>query len=108
VWFTPAFGGSVANRCLLYYEHSSNLLRLIDDAGTAWLPGTPGTAGTLQNSQCSINVGATTVVSSGNNVTLSIPMTFTPSFAGAKQVWMYALGSTASSGWQQRGTWTVQ
>src|SRR5206468_9994640 len=42
VWFTPAFGGSAANSCMLYYEQAGNLLRLINDAGTAWLAGTPG------------------------------------------------------------------
>jgi hypothetical protein len=36
-----------------------------------------------------------------------LPMTFSAAFAGAKNTYMYAGGSTANSGWQTMGTWTV-
>ena len=106
IWFTPSFGASAANTCMLYYNQAANQLNLLNDAGTAWTPATPGAGATLQNSQCSVNLSSTTVTPSGNNLTISLPLTFKAGFAGAKQVWMYAAGSTLNSGWQQLGSWT--
>ena len=54
-----------------------------------------------------MNVGAASATPSGNNLTLSVPVTFKPPFTGAKQVWMYATGTTGNSGWLNKGTWTV-
>ena len=107
VWFTPVFSNSSTNTCLLYYSRAMNALNLLNDAGNTWMPMMPGTAGTLQNSQCSLDLSATTIAPSGNNLTLSIPVSFKAGYAGAKQVWMYAGGTSANSGWQQLGTWTA-
>jgi hypothetical protein len=93
---------------MLYYSRATNVLNLLNDAGTAWTSMTVGAAGTLQNSQCSVDLSQTTGTPSGNNLTLSLPVTFKPAYAGAKQVWMFAAGGAGSSGWQQRGSWTVQ
>jgi len=70
------------------------------------IAGTPGANAILQNSQCSVSLSVTTVTPAGNNFTVSVPLTFTAAFAGAKQVWMYAAGSTANSGCHQLGSWT--
>jgi uncharacterized repeat protein (TIGR01451 family) len=65
-------------------------------------------AGTLSNSQCSINAGTATVTTSGTNLTLNLPVTFTAAYAGAKGIDMYAAGSgAANSGWQLMGSWDV-
>ena len=42
VWFNASFGTSSANSCMVYYDRGAGTLYLINDAGTAWLPGTPG------------------------------------------------------------------
>jgi uncharacterized repeat protein (TIGR01451 family) len=109
VWFTANFSsGSAANSCMVYYARAANQLYFLNDAGTAWSPPVaPGAAVTLSNSQCSINVAAASVTPSGTNLTLSLPVTFMPPYAGAKSTYMYAAGSTANSGWQALGTWTV-
>ena len=39
----------------------------------------PG-GGTIENSQCSISLSTTTLSSSGNDLTLTVPLTFTPAF----------------------------
>ena len=104
----PSNFGPLSNSCLLEYATAANQLYLYNDAGTAWLaPATVGAAGTLSNSQCSINMAAATVTKSGTNLTLNLPMTFTAAYAGAKNTYMYAGGSIANSGWQTMGTWTV-
>ena len=105
-WFTPTFSGG-ANSCMLYYNRSANVLNLLNDGGSAWITATPGTAGTLQNSQCSVDLSTTTAAPSGNNLTLSLAMTFKAAYTGAKQVWMYAAGGGGNSGWHQIGAWTV-
>jgi hypothetical protein len=106
-WFSASLGNTTSS-CLLYYQPSTNQVNLLNDAGTAWTAATPGEAGTLQNSQCSLNLAATSVVPNGYTLTLGLAMTFHPSYAGAKNIYMYAAdGSGANSGWQQMGTWTV-
>jgi hypothetical protein len=107
VWFTANFSGSSANSCMLYYVPGTNQLNLLNNAGSAWMPGTRGTSGTLSNSQCSVNLAASTVTSSGTDLTLNLPMTFTSAYSGAKSTYMYAAGSNANSGWQNLGSWTV-
>jgi hypothetical protein len=85
-----------------------NTLYLHNDGDTVSTPATLGTAGSLSNSQCSLNVGASTVSGSGNNLTLNVVLTFTPAFAGTKSVYMAAINSSnVFSGWAAKGTWTA-
>ncbi|MGP0075876.1 MAG: hypothetical protein ACLPWF_28500, partial [Bryobacteraceae bacterium] len=78
-----------------------------NDGGTL-LTAVPGAATTLQNSQCSLNVESTSVVLSGNNLTLNLAMTFQASYAGVQNIYMYAADvSGSNTGWIRRGTWTV-
>jgi len=108
IYFTATFVNPAANSCLVWYNPAANQINLIQNGGTTWFTATPGTATTLQNSQCSLNVAATTVTMSGNTLTLNLAMTFLPAYAGAKDIYMYAADvSGANSGWQQLGTWTV-
>lgn len=108
VWFNATLASSSANSCLVHYNRSTARLHLINDAGSTWLQGTPGTSGTLQNSQCAIALGSTSASLSGNTLTLNLAVTFRPSYAGGKNIYMYAAnGANVNSGWQTRGTWTV-
>jgi uncharacterized repeat protein (TIGR01451 family) len=108
VWFNATFS-TAANSCMVYYDRAATTLYLINDAGTQWLPGTPGSGGTLQNSQCSISLATTSVVLASNTLTLNLAMTFKPAYAGAKNVYMYgADAGGTNSAWQTHGTWTVQ
>ena len=93
---------------MLYYNAATNQINLLSDNATAWMPATLGSATTLQNSQCSLNVATATVAMSGNTLTLNVTVTFQPAFAGAKNVYLHAVDvSGSNSGWQQLGTWTV-
>jgi hypothetical protein len=107
VWITANFNStSVASTCIVYYNRPGNQLFLYNDAGTSGTSAVVGVAGTLSNSQCSINAGTATATTSGTNLTLNLPVTFTAAYAGAKTTYMYAAGSSAGSGWQALGTWT--
>jgi hypothetical protein len=107
VWFTSAFTDSATNSCLVYYDRVANRLYLLGDNGS-WMFGTLGNFGTLQNSQCSVGLRRSLVTLSGSTLTLSIPMTFTSGYAGDKRIYMFAQNANnVSSGWQDRGAWTV-
>jgi len=95
--------------CYTYYARGSNTLWLLNDAGNFWLgPVTPGSPGTLANSQCSLNAWDSATGVSGNNLTVNTTLTFTGAFAGTKNVYMNAQNNSGLwSNWQLRGAWTV-
>jgi hypothetical protein len=108
VYFNATLASSASNSCFLYYNIAANQINLLNDSGAAWMTATPGAGTTLQNSQCSLNVATSSVTLNGNTLTLNLAMTFKPTFAGAKNIYMYAADfSGPNSGWQQLGTWTV-
>jgi hypothetical protein len=99
---------SGTNGCYFYlFASGSNVVYLASNAGVLQSGLAVGSAGTLQNSQCSLNVGASSVSLSGNTFTLNLVLAFTPAFAGAKNIYMSVQNATHGSGWVQEGTWTV-
>jgi hypothetical protein len=99
---------SAANSCYIFVDTRSRWIYLANDAATNWLgPVAPGTAATLQNSQCAISVGAASSLGAGDTLGFSLPLSF-PAGAGMKNVYMYAEDASGlNTGWQQRGAWTV-
>ncbi len=99
-----------AQQCHVEYVPRTNQLFLFTDAeARTRLPRslTPGSAGTLANSQCTINGLGTTVVGSGPTLILNLSVTASPTFVGTRNIYMVAEDSaTSTSGWQIRGTWT--
>ena len=99
---------SSANACYVYYQPQGNHLYLANNGG-AWItpPLTPGMAGTASNSQCTLNAAASSVTTSGNNLTLTAALSFNSSFTISRNVYLYAAGSSGlNSGWVTEGTWT--
>jgi hypothetical protein len=98
-----------ASSCYLYYTRADNKLHLHDDAGSSLgSPLTVGQAGTISNSQCSVNGAASSAAASGNILTLNLAITFTSGFAGSKTVFGYAQDvGGLNSGWRTLGTWIV-
>ena len=108
VYFSSSLANPAVNSCLVYYNVAANLINLAENNGTSWLTATPGSATTLRNSQCALYAAGTTVMLSGNTLTLNLSMTFFPSYAGAIDINLYAADiSGSASGWQQLGTWAV-
>ena len=102
VWFA---GGN--SMCLVYHDRTTNMLNLIDDSGSYWIS-TPLGSGTLQNGFCSVASNLSSASLSGGTLTLNLSVTFAPSMSGTKTVRLFANAEgTLSSGWQDRGTWTV-
>ena len=108
VYFNATLANPASNACLLYYSAVTNQMNLLGDNGITWQAATLGSTATLQNSQCSVNVAAATVVPSGNTLTWNVPMTFKAAYAGGKNTYLMAVDkSGTSSGWQPLGAWTV-
>ncbi len=102
-------GFSTANACYVSYQPQTNLLYLANNAGNGWVTPvlTPGVAGTASNSQCTVNAGPSSVKEAGNNLTLTVALTFSGTFTGAQNVYLYAAGLAGqNSGWLTAGTWT--
>ncbi|HYW48037.1 MAG TPA: hypothetical protein VE959_34555 [Bryobacteraceae bacterium] len=89
---------------------NSGSVYLVDNAGDAGGPYSgmvlPG-SGSVSNGQCSITGAGSLVAGSGNTLTLTLPITFTPAFAGNKVVYLSAQDASSNTGWQALGTWTV-
>ena len=99
---------SGAGACEVDYYPQGNLLYLRNDAGTAWLAAlTPGVAGTVSNSQCTLNAGSSSVSAAGNNLTLNVALSFSSTFVSSENTYLCASGlSGQNSGWVLKGTWT--
>jgi hypothetical protein len=98
-----------SGNCYVYYYRPGNYLGLLSDTGWAGgvQSGTPGSPGTLSNSQCQLNVGASSVIMSGNNLTMNLALTFNSAWSGARNNHLLVWDRTQIVGWQQMGTWTV-
>jgi hypothetical protein len=106
--FQAQFTGQ--NACYAIYSPSSKTITLMNDAGNSSAgSATLGTVGTLSNSQCTLDTGASSASGSGNSLTLNVKLTFKPSFAGTKNIFTVSgNGNNVSSGWQFEGSWTAQ
>jgi len=100
---------STQNACYVQYSRVNNSIDLVADSGNAYAGSlTPGIAGTVSNSQCSVDAGVSSIARSGNNLTVTLALTFKPAFAGAKNIYMDVVNNAnALSGWQAEGAWTV-
>jgi trimeric autotransporter adhesin len=95
--------------CALTVNPSNGSAWLMNDANTSLLGPLPlGAAGTVQNSQCSVNSAASSGVASANNYILTLAVNFKAAFAGVQKLIGYAASNEgANSGFQTLGTWTV-
>jgi len=89
-----------------YYRASNTLKLLTDSGGQPSSPITPG-SGSAQNSQCVLNGAASSVTASGGTLTMNLALTFQTAYGGVKNVYMEASSPAGTSGWQQKGAWTV-
>jgi hypothetical protein len=97
--------------CYLAYVRASNTLYLVNDAGDALRPGQSlSTGGSLGNSQCTVAWGPAPVAASDNDLTLSLFLTFSHSFAGTRIFYLAARDANDlnNTGWQPSGIRIVQ
>jgi hypothetical protein len=106
VLFNATPGGN--NACWFNYNVSSRALSLAHDDTLAWDYATVGSSATLQNSQCALQVQASSAVTSASGLTLTVPVTFTSTFGGTKNTyWRLQDGTGVMSNFAAAGTWGV-
>jgi len=95
--------------CYLAYSRPYNVLYLVNDAGTALLPGLVlNGSGSVSNSACTVTGAGSSTGVSGNTLTLTLNMSFGAGYAGNKVMYLAARDLEAgNSGWQALGTWGV-
>src|SRR6266545_155815 len=101
------------NSCFVIFNASSNVLQLADNTGSypqansMTLPST----GMIGNSQCTIYGAGSSVSRAGNQLALTVSVTFQPTYAGllpTKTQYLWALDQAGlSSDVQAVGTWTL-
>ena len=94
------------NACYIAYSQTANAFYLVGDDGSTLSTGyAPGTSQTLSNTQCSINVGSSSVSGGGNNLTVAVAVTFFPGFQGNDVAYVAVRDSGGNSDWQSVGAW---
>jgi hypothetical protein len=96
--------------CYVAYVPASNGLYLVDDAGNASGPFAGGLvlgqdAGTIGNSQCTIDGSQSWAEHDGQQVRLHLKLSFSSGFAGTRIWYLAARDGTTNSGWQRLGVW---
>ena len=97
-----------SSSCYFYFSRAARQVWLASDGGVWQQPPVtlPGT-GVVQNSQCSLDVAASSVTDTGSNVTVNLALSFKPAFAGWRDIWMLGQNGAWSGGWENKGTWMV-
>ena len=92
-----------------FYDAKANKLYLYNDSGSSISKGyTPGSNATIGNSQGTLNCAATTVVRTGN--TLTVNWNFTPNgfYTGAKNIYSFVSDvAGARESFKDMGDWTI-
>ncbi len=81
--FNSTFSGAPA--CYVTVFPGAGTVYVFNDSGTALIgPVTLGGAGTVQNSQCTVNASRSNMTAFGNILTVGLNVSFPAGFAGAK------------------------
>jgi hypothetical protein len=98
------------NACYIAYSRPLGVLYLVNDQGTALLPGlVAGSSASVSNNQCTLYGAGSSVSGSGTTLTLMLKLGFSPWFAGNRVLYLAARDlQGGNSGWQAMGTWTVR
>lgn len=84
-----------AQVCRVRYDRSTGLLGVAADSGQTWSTVVVGGGSAAGNSQCTLSGTGSSVVSAGNTLTVTAPISFAAGFAGA---WGLFLNASAVSG----------
>ncbi len=105
-WKVAASVGDDINACTIWYNQPNDTMYLYNIWAEGFTPGS--SSGTVSNAYCTIDKGAVAKATNGNELTLSIPITFESGFSGTQNIYQYVNDmSGAYVGWQQMGTWDV-
>lgn len=96
------------NGCWLYFDPASGALWLASDDESSWTARNPGSASTLQNSQCALPANGFNATSNSGGIAITIPVTFSSAFAGSKSIYAKASDQAGmTTNYEQIGAWNV-
>jgi hypothetical protein len=100
---------SGSNCALLFYDRLTNKLYLRNDTNSSWLGGfSPGSANIIENSYVKLNCTLTSVLTSGDTMTINWNITFKTPFVGNKKSYLLVFDlNKGSSGWKELGRVTI-
>jgi len=93
-----------------FYNRVTNKLYIRNESNTASLGGyAPGSSAVISHTYASLNCSKTQVTGSGDTMKIRWAIVFKSAFVGAKKMYLYAADdSDASTGWIERGAWTIE
>ncbi len=95
--------------CYLAYDRPNNVLFLVPDSGDGLIPGIIGTAGSIANGQCTIQLATSSVTTTAFSMTLRLDISFSTGFGGNKIVYTAVRDrGSLNSGWIPAGTFGVR
>jgi len=96
-------------RCQFLFRQSDSEVFLEADSGGVFQSGLSiGSPAILQNKACAVDVSGASVSAAGTDLTLRVPVSFNPTFAGAKTIYGFALDYMgATDNWRKLGAWTA-
>jgi hypothetical protein len=91
------------------YKPATNTIYLYNDDGSAFIGGvTPGSAAQVSNDQCTLSAAGSSFTTSGNTLTFNVALTFSSTFAGQQNSYVYVQEPNGPVGTSiPKGTWTV-
>ena len=99
---------ATASSCYISVDPVVGMMTLGDNTGATGSSGALGSNVILQNSQCTVNLAASSGVIASSQYTLRLAMTFANTYSGLKNTYGYAVSRLGpNSGWQPLGQWTV-
>jgi hypothetical protein len=106
------FGESIAdsvNACWIDLASGANTVAVRTNDDKGWLASSAvGAPGVVANDKCSVNASQVKFERNGNQLVVTVPVVFADAIKGDLKVSVIASGATKHSGWQERGTWTVE
>lgn len=105
VLFNTAMNGQGA--CFFVVDPVHRDFLFASDNGSSFTVLPIGSAGSVGNSKCTLEGSGSTLSGSGNNLTLTVTLSFQPtSFAGSKSIFMWVQNSAGTANWQNMGSWS--
>ena len=99
---------STLNACSIVYDRTTNTLSLgYENPANGSTPLTVGSNNVVSNNQCSLYGVNSTVVIGATAIVVTLDLTFSATFFGAKNIYLYAGEPGVNTGYVLRGSWTV-
>ncbi len=103
----PATIAQSAGTCWIDINSLKSVAVRTDDGTAFQKPAAIGALGDVSNKVCKVSAAGVKVEANGQEIAITVPVTFTGLSKGPKKIWVTASGAKKFVGPEQRGSWTV-